>query len=388
MTNRRDFLRGTAATAFSLAAPADLFAQAAMAAPASSTWDSGAVRHLLPTVSDRRLLIKTSFNTPLSVAPTLRVDGTSVRGRMSDTRGEHWHFHATDLKPGRPHQFSLVGDKGRALCEPWELATFPGPDEQPKQFRVLFFSCAGGHEAMKYLPPAVRMRLFRRALELSATGRRRQWRSYILGSAFTADREALGASPLAEQIAGKFDRAGVVLGGDNETVLKRLAGPQIASIYGGDFRSTPMFFIQDDHDYFDNDEAYDDLITFPPSYFMLPLARATQQLYYPEFLPDVGRPCGLPWSSAADRVDGVSESLRHASLRPARRSPALRHSTHRDAGRTERSLCRSRGRKVADWPGWRRPRSHTWFMRRRIRQAGPPASGASGIRTFSMPTRN
>ena len=201
MTNRREFLRGTAATAFSLAAPADLFAQAAMAAPASSTWDSGAVRHLLPTVSDRRLLIKTSFNTPLSVAPTLRVDGTSVRGRMSDTRGEHWHFHATDLKPGRPHQLSLVGDKGRALCEPWQLATFPGPDEQPKQFRVLFFSCAGGHEAMKYLPPAVRMRLFRRAFELSATGRRRQWRSYILGFAFTADCEAAGRVPV-----GRADR--------------------------------------------------------------------------------------------------------------------------------------------------------------------------------------
>jgi hypothetical protein len=66
-------------------------------------------------------------------------------------------------------------------------------------------------------------------------------------SPLTAKR--LGASPLAEQIAGKFDRAGVVLGGDNETVLKRLAGPQIASIYGGEFRSTPMFFIQDDHDY-------------------------------------------------------------------------------------------------------------------------------------------
>jgi len=304
MTNRRDFLRGTAATAFSLAAPADLFAQAAMAAPASSTWDSGAVRHLLPTVSDRRLLIKTSFNTPLSVAPTLRVDGTSVRGRMSDTRGEHWHFHATDLKQGRPHQLSLVGDKGRALCEPWQLATFPGPDEQPKQFRVLFFSCAGGHEAMKYLPPAVRMRLFRRALSFQpqAAVANDDHIYWDLLSPLTANR--LGASPSAEQIAGKFDRAGVVLGGDNETVLKRLAGPQIASIYGGEFRSTPMFFIQDDHDYFDNDEAYDDLITFPPTYFMLSLARATQQMYYPEFLPDVGRPRGLPWSSAADRVDG------------------------------------------------------------------------------------
>src|SRR5262245_41119946 len=50
------------------------------------------------------------------------------------------------------------------LCEPWQIATFPAPDERPEQFRVLFFSCAGGHEAMKFLPPAVRNRLFRRAL--------------------------------------------------------------------------------------------------------------------------------------------------------------------------------------------------------------------------------
>ena len=42
---------------------------------------------------------------------------------------------------------------------------------------------------------------------------------------------------------------------------------------------------------------------------MLQLARATQGLYYPEFLPDVARPLGLPWSSVGDRVWGVSESF-------------------------------------------------------------------------------
>jgi hypothetical protein len=68
-----------------------------------------------------------------------------------------------------------------------------------------------------------------------------------------------------------------------------------------------VFFLQDDHDYFDNDEATDEAVTFPPSYFMLALARATQSIYYPEFLPDPHRPLGLPWSSADDR--GVSESF-------------------------------------------------------------------------------
>src|ERR1044072_244078 len=100
--DRRGFLRGTAATGLTLAPPADLFAQATAAAPASA-WDAGAVRHLLPTVSDSRILIKASFNAPLADAPTLRIGGTAVRGRMGDTQGEHWHFYATDLPPGRPH---------------------------------------------------------------------------------------------------------------------------------------------------------------------------------------------------------------------------------------------------------------------------------------------
>ena len=61
--------------------------------------------------------------------------------------------------------------------------------------------------------------------------------------------------------AGPFDRSAIVLGSDNETVLKRAAGPQIVPVYGTDFRSTPVFFLQDDHDYFDNDEATDEVVT-------------------------------------------------------------------------------------------------------------------------------
>jgi hypothetical protein len=308
--DRRDFLKASTAAALWVNAPADLVASAARAAtPLSGAWDAGMVRHLLPTVSDSRLLIKVSFNTPQPAAPILRVGNTSVRGRMGDTRGEFWHFYATGLKPGRAHQLSLTGIRGRALCQPWELSTFPGPDERPGQFRVLFFSCAGGHEAMKFLPPSVRNRLLQRALSFQpqaavANGDHVYW---DLLSPLTSKR--YGASPEAEAIAGKFDRAGMVLGGDNETVLKRAVGPQIAPVYGTDFRSTPVFFIQDDHDYFDNDEATDDIITFPPTHFMLRLARATQQMYYPEFLPDIARPRGLPWSSGGDRVDGVSESF-------------------------------------------------------------------------------
>ena len=95
-------------------------------------------------------------------------------------------------------------------------------------------------------------------------------------------------------IGGTFDRSAPALGTDNESLLKRAAGPQIAPVYGTDFRSVPTFFIQDDHDYYDNDDAYDEIITFPPDFFMRQMARATQSMYYPEFLPDRTRPAGLP----------------------------------------------------------------------------------------------
>jgi hypothetical protein len=306
--DRRDFLRGSAAASLPLLVPADLMAQP-IASPAAASWDPGNLRLLLPTVSDSRMLIKASFASPLSEAPVLHVGGTSVRGRMGDTRGKHWHFYVTDLLPGRPYPLSLIGSRGERLCEPWELATFPAPDARPERFRLLIYTCAGGHEIHKFLPTVTRNRLLRRALSFApnaivANGDQVYWDLLApVGS------RLLGMSPEAVQLAGTFDRAGVVLGGDNESVLKRAAAPQIMPVYGTDFRSTPVFFMQDDHDYFDNDEATDEVVTFPPSYFMLALARATQGMYYPEFLPDAARPLGLPWSSAGDRVWGVSESF-------------------------------------------------------------------------------
>jgi hypothetical protein len=322
--NRRDFLRASSAAALGVGVPAESFAQTA-AAP-GARWDAGSVRHLLPTVSDSRMLIKASFKAPLASAPTLRVGNVAVRGRMGDTRGEHWHFYATGLRPGRRHTLSLAASNGRALCQPWELSTFPSPDERPQKFRVLFYTCAGGHEALNFLPTAVRNRLLRRGLSFQpdaavANGDHVYWDQLapVGKRAYT--------SPEAEKLSGKFDRSAVVLGSDNETVLKRIGNAQIAPIYNADFRSTPVFFLQDDHDHFDNDEATDEIITFPPTFFMLQLARSTQNLYYPEFLPDVARPLGLPWSSMGDRADGVSESF--GTLRYGRLAEVLLYDIRR-----------------------------------------------------------
>lgn len=304
--NRRHFLTGTFGATVLASLPADLLA-ASGSPPAQKKWDAGRVAHLLPTVSDTALLIKASFAPPLVDAPTLRVGSTAIPGRQNDTRGEFWQFRAEGLPPGRSYSLSLTAANGTALCEPWDLATFPSADSRPGHFRVLFFSCAGGHERLGFLPTAVRNRMLRRGLSFGphavvANGDHVYWD--LLAPRGSLD---LGSSAEAERIAGKFDRSGLVFGETNETVLKRAAGPQIMPVYGTDFRSTPVFFLQDDHDHFDNDEATDEIVTFPPSSFMVRLARATQQMYYPEFLPDARRPGGLPGSRGG--VDAVSESF-------------------------------------------------------------------------------
>src|SRR5688572_3588090 len=303
--NRRRFLAGTMGAAVLAALPADVFAQSATPAR-SDKWDAGQLRHLLPTVSDRRILIKASFAQPLSAPPVLRIGAKSFSGRVNDTRGEFWQFHADGLEPGRQHTLSLHLS-GRTLCEPWDLSTFPDPHERVSQCRVLFFSCAGGHDAFGFVPAAIRNRLLRRALSFQpqavvANGDHVYWDLLApRGSAW------LGATDDAKRIAGTFTRSAVVVGDTNEVVLTRAAGPQIVPVYGTDFRSTPVFFLQDDHDYFDNDEATPEMVTFPPSAFMVRLARATQQLFYPEFLPDAQRPVGLPWSTGG--ADAASESF-------------------------------------------------------------------------------
>ncbi len=137
--DRREFLTGTLGAAVLAARPADTFAQATPA-PTPGGWDAGQLLHLLPTVSDTRMLIKASFVRPLTAAPTLHIGARSVRGRRTDTAGEFWQFTASDLVAGQRYRLSLTGANGQSLCEPWPLSTFPSPNAQLDRVRLLFFT--------------------------------------------------------------------------------------------------------------------------------------------------------------------------------------------------------------------------------------------------------
>ena len=188
----------------------------------------------------------------------------------------------------------------------------------PNGSGVLFYSCAGGREGEYFgigdrrgnLPIAIRQRLLRRGLSFApqaavANG------DHIYWDLHTWQGEQAGElSPQGQQ--SNFDFAARVMGGSNEEAMKLAAGPQIVPLYGTTFRSTPVYFLQDDHDHWENDSP----LTYPVPWFQLQLARSTQQLYYPEFLPDVTRSPGLPYSTSSARGE-LSESfgtLRYGQL--------------------------------------------------------------------------
>lgn len=296
---RRDLIAGLAGTALP---------------GATKAWDAGQVAHILPTANDRRFLIKVSLREAQSRPVMLRVNSRLVAGRQTDRLGLFWSFDVAQLEPARRYELQLLTAAKRALCDPWPLQTLPAETEQPGRLRLLIFTCAGGDDRLfasngkkNYLSLEQRHKLLDRGLSFApdavvANGDHIYWdlRQGTHPAKYTP--EVVAAN-------GKFVRDQPVLGTPNEEVLRRVADRQIAAVYGTRLRSVPVFFLQDDHDYFENDDADEQMVTYPPDHFMLQLGRATRRLYYPEFLPVSTQPLGLPGSSAADTPAGTAESF-------------------------------------------------------------------------------
>lgn len=311
--SRRDILAlGTAGLASSALGTSTASAQAV-----PSDWDSGDVTHILPTASDTELLLKVSFATPKSDVRLL-VNGREAEATAQDTEGRFWRFRARDLPPGRACDLVLRGPEG-ALAAPWTVRTLPPPDADVGSFRILSFTCAGGLETAKsvggveaFRPLALRQRLLERGLSFDpdivvANGDHIYWDQKAWLEHPNAEIRQLTKEVYDEY--GYFDRSDLMTRGANEALIKRLADPQIAHLYGTRLRSVPTFFIGDDHDYFENDDAFESYVAFPPSDFMLRAGRAVQRLYYPEFLPSPTRPVAFPGASAPGNGLGVSEAF-------------------------------------------------------------------------------
>lgn len=313
-TDRRNFIKNsTAAALLGLVNPAQTSLEKEEKQPVlkADDWNAGQIYHLIPTASHERILIKASFKKILNGKPYINIGKEKYFGEKTDSLGYFWSFDMKGLKPATTYNLFLHNGDNTQLSDSWPIKTFPHPDETPQSLRLLIYTCAGGHDGVrdgttqKKLSPK-RDNLLVRGLQykpdaLIAIGDHVYWDQR--GNKSTRK----GLSDVAKEISGVFDRSQPIIGTKNEDVLKRAVGPQVADLYRTHLRSTPAFFFNDDHDYFENDEGSDYFVSFPPDPFNLNLARTSQQLYYPEFLPDPSRPLGLGGSNAADRPQGVSE---------------------------------------------------------------------------------
>ena len=316
MSTRRRFIRQSALVG------AGLMTGTLPRFASAQSWRQGSLVHLIPLVNHDRVLIKASFEQPLE-RPRLRIGSRVVDGERRDTMGRFWQFHADALEAATEYELRLESGPGQSMTDGWPLRTWPAPDARPERVRLMIYTCAGGFEG---LPTAngrgifhsleIRRRLLARGLGFApdlvvGIGDQVYWDRSARAGGETPERRERWERRYGQY--GRFDPDLPVLGTSNEPVLTRALDHQIATLYGVDFRSVPVVLTQDDHDHFDNDSANDSFIAFPPSSFNLSLARTSQRLYYPEFLPDDGRPAGM----AGALSGGLSEaygSIRYGRL--------------------------------------------------------------------------
>jgi len=293
-------------------------------AAAQQVWNAGQVSHIIPTTDHRRFLIKTSLKAALERPPLLRVDSRRIEGTRTDTAGRFWMFDVPGLTPDTKYDLQIETADGQELCDAWPLKTFPAPGSRPVRTRILAYTCGGGYDGPSldgktfWLDMVARRKLLDYGLSFSpdvviANGDHIYW-----------DQDTTFTKSFGQHIVrhwwgrfGKLDRSQPFFGTTNEEILKGIADYQIAGLYDVKLRSTPSFFLTDDHDQFDNDEFTDDLATMPGSEFGLDGEDATQFMYYPEFLPDANRPAYLLGSSKIGRATGVNQffgTLRYGDL--------------------------------------------------------------------------
>ncbi len=292
-------------------------------------FDAGNTRHILPTANHERFVIKVSFKEGRAAPPALLVDGArQVSARQADSDGEHFTFDVAGLLPNTQYSLQIVNSVGTPITSAWPLRTFPHPASLPAHFRLACITCIGGRDEFidprpnpsdpaagpipQFQPLRVKRRILARALQfqpdaLHANGDHVYWDMRSVPSGL-----GQGMSPQALVIGpGFFIRSLPIKGTVNEGILKNAFGPQIADLYGVEWRSTPVFFIPDDHDYTDNDEANAAIRTFPPDAFMRDAARTGQDFYYPELFPGDGFPDEFIDESGLTRNFGV---LRYGKL--------------------------------------------------------------------------
>jgi hypothetical protein len=269
--------------------------------PEYENWDNGKVAHILPAANHHQFLIKVSFKEAMEAIPILYLSDTiQVEGKSLDRENRFWEFYVKDLSPNSNYSLQLASNKHEKLADSWSLKTYPHPDSMANELTILAFTCAGG----------IKERVLNQELFLKT-----EWRHLLLkkGLSFSPDiiiangdhiywdRQTMDNGLLKrlaklrlDNIYGHLDLSKPMGSGANYKIISKIADAQIAELYGCLLRSTPVYFLPDDHDLLENDEATADLTTLPPDDYGIDAHHTIQDLYYPDFLPDRQRPIDLP----------------------------------------------------------------------------------------------
>lgn len=288
-------------------------------------WDQGRVAHIIPTANHTRFLIKVSFTEALSATPQLAVNERKIAGSQRGPGGRFWRFDVEGLEPATHYELRLFDADGSPLCDAWPLRTFPRPDAAAETLRILAYTCPGGFDGPPFqgktfwLDMDARRALLARGLSFEpdvviSNGDQIYWDlKTVLNKPF--------AKYFQEQVWPQFgdplDVSVPMLHPRNIATFAAVCDYQIAGLYGANLRSIPSFFLTDDHDLFENDEFTAGIASLPPDTYGTLGAEQTQDLYYPEFLPDANRPAWLPGGDKSWTAPGCNitfGTLRYGTL--------------------------------------------------------------------------
>ena len=266
---------------------------------------SNTVRHILPTASQDKIVISVSLYEPASELEVMLDSKRSIKGTRIDRQGTNWQIRIENLQANKSYELELFSDH-QSIFEPWKLKTFPESEAEIEEASFMAFTCPGGGDGFRasgrefFKPFSFRRKIFEEGLSKEPNF------AIAIGDHVYWDLRGEDSPPVGRNSKlikfflggylrfryGAFNRSESAESSNNEKVLKKIGNEQIADLYGTIFKSTPIFFIPDDHDYFENDDAEEEIVTFPADKFSKSAFKRMADLFYPPML---------------DTPDGISE---------------------------------------------------------------------------------
>ncbi|MFT4565129.1 MAG: hypothetical protein ACI9FN_000077 [Saprospiraceae bacterium] len=276
-------------------------------------WEAGSVKHILPSFDHRQLLLKVSFVDELSAPPSLQVGDKKIIGSASGINGKYWQFYIDKLTASTAYELSILSGSGIAITSPWNITTFPHPDSSATALKALLYTCAGGISESFFGKEIFLDMVPRRSLLIE--GLSHDPRIVVAnGDHVYWDQKTFEISLIKRLLLyrrnrqyGKLDLTKSMLHHDNYYKFTSIVDDQISELYGCLLREKSVYFLTDDHDLLENDEALESIISLPPTEYMLDAARSTQLLYYPEFLGNKLKPSDFP--DMISKTPGLSTSF-------------------------------------------------------------------------------